>query len=247
MIPTVLNLAIVDDDDATRGLIAKKLSELFHSQSVQLNLSSFASAKDYYNSLKNHSYNLTFLDIEMPAMDGISLASKLLEEGRKDTIIYVSNREDRVFDSLETHPFGFVRKSHFQSDIDKVIANYIQNLKEDNQNYFVLNSGKDQITLALEDIVYIESIKKKQLFHKKDQKEPLVTNMTMQAIMDELKDKGFIECHKGVLVNYRYIQAIMEDYLLLKDGSSLPLSRRKTAEVKEKYLSLMQDRFVQIY
>jgi DNA-binding LytR/AlgR family response regulator len=54
----------------------------------------------------------------------------------------------------------------------------------------------------------------------------------------QLLDKGFIRCHKGYIVNYRYISAIMKDSVELSNGEQLPLSRRKVNDVRQKYLSL---------
>ena len=52
---------------------------------------------------------------------------------------------------------------------------------------------------------------------------------------------GFIRIHKGYLVNYRYIQRIAYDHVILRDGTSLPVGRSKVTEIKTKFLSLLDD------
>ncbi len=244
---TSLNLAIVDDNFETRRLMMERLKKIFYSISIHVSFFSFDSAALYLSSLENHHYNLTFLDIEMPSMDGIQLAKELQQRKIETKIIYVSNREDRVFDSLATNPFGFVRKSHFNDDIEKVIHHFIQEMKKESSSFYLLQNGKEQLTIPFEDIIYIETIKRKLCFHLNDIKTPIMTSLTFQSIEECFEKKGFLCCYKGILINYRYIKVIDESIIILQNNEQLPLSRRKVNEVKERYLGLMQDRLVDIY
>lgn len=244
---TSLSIAIVDDNTETRKLMTEHLKQIFKSSSISILTFSYDSASSYLASLIDHTYNLTFLDIEMPNMDGIELAKQLNTLQIDTTVIYVSNREDRVFESLETHPFGFVRKSHFKTDIEKVINHYLENLKKENTSFFILHNSKNQITTKFEDIIYVETINRKLCFHLNDMDNMVITTMTLQSIEEDFTKKGFLCCYKGILVNYRYIKVINEDTIILKNGTNLPLSRRKVNEVKSKYLELMQDVLVDIY
>lgn len=244
---TSLNLAIVDDNSNTRKLMIEKLKDIFCSISIIVSFFSFEAASSYLSSLSNHHYNLTFLDIEMPDMDGIQLAKELQHREIETKVIYVSNREDRVFDSLATNPFGFVRKSHFIDDIEKVIRHFVDEMKKDSSSFFLLQNGKEQLTINFEDIVYIETIKRKLCFHLNDSEKPIMTSLTFQSIEESFEKKGFLCCYKGILVNYRYIKVINDSTIILRKNEQLPLSRRKLNDVKARYLELMQDRLIDIY
>lgn len=242
-----LTLAIVDDNTETRKIISRKLSQIFNGISISVSIFSYDSAASYLASLSGHNYNLTFLDIEMPEIDGIELASRLNEEEIKTHVIYVSNREDRVFDSLETNPLGFVRKSHFDQDIEKVIRHYIDCLRKETESFFLLQNGKEQMTVRFDEIVYIETVKRKLCFHIDHMEKAFFTSITLQSIEKEFLDNGFISSYKGILVNYRFIKVIKDDAIVLKDETIVPLSRRKTNEAKSRYMELMQDKLVSIY
>ncbi len=244
---TSLNIAIVDDNLETRKLMTEHLKQVFKSPTISVFITSFDSASSYLASLVDHTFNITFLDIEMPNMDGIQLAKELNIREINTAVIYVSNREDRVFESLETHPFGFVRKSHFKTDIEKVINHYLESLKKETTSFFLLQNGKNQITTKIDDIIYVETIKRKLCFHINNMENIFITTMTLQSIEDDFQKKGFLSCYKGILVNYRYIKVINENTIILKDDTKLPLSRRKVNEVKSKYLELMQDVLIDIY
>ena len=60
----------------------------------------------------------------------------------------------------------------------------------------------------------------------------------MEILENDLDSMGFIRIHKGYIVNFIFIKSIEKNNtLILKDGITLPISRRKSAEVKEKLLS----------
>ena len=245
---TNFSLAIVDDDPRDRKMVFEKLADVFKTRQRTVRISSFPNAESYLIALKaGDVFDLTFLDIEMPDKDGITMAKELRTEGRKNRIVYVSNREDLVFDSLETKPFGFVRKSHFERDSDKVIDSFLETVKEEGKTVFLLVSEGRQINLSINEILYVESKGKKQFFHVQHQKDGLPTIRTMKDIKTELEDKGFLECYKGILVNFLHIKVIGDDSLQLKDGSILPLARRKSNEFRKEYMYLMQDRIQNIF
>ena len=64
--------------------------------------------------------------------------------------------------------------------------------------------------------------------------------LSMEKVEKGLADKGFIRIHKGCLVNYIFIRRIGSVDVELTNGSTVPISRRKVQEVREKYLSLVQ-------
>lgn len=242
------SLAIVDDDAKDRKMVFEKLADVFKTRQRTVRISSFPNAESYLIALNaGDTFDLTFLDIEMPGMDGITMAKEMRTAGRKNRIVYVSNREDLVFDSLETKPFGFVRKSHFERDSDKVIDSFLETIKEEGKSVFLLVSEGRQINLSLGEIIYVESKGKKQYFHVLHQKESLPTSRTMKDIKGELEDKGFLECYKGILVNFLAIKVIGEDSIQLKNGSILPLARRKANDFRKEYMYLMQDRIQNVF
>ena len=47
----------------------------------------------------------------------------------------------------------------------------------------------------------------------------------------------FCDCMRGVLVNLEQVESLTARHFLLSDGTSVPVSRLKYKEVREKYLS----------
>lgn len=234
--------AIVCDDDKTaRGIIANAIQSEFFSLGVEAEITLCTSGTELLARLTTADYNLLFLDIDMPGASGIQLGQKLREENNTIDIIFVSNREDRVFDSLKVEPIGFIRKSHLIEDIPDVLHRYWKHHKKSLDSKMLVAETKERIiSVPLKDVIYFEGARNCQMLYMKDGKEPCQIRRNLKELEDELATDGFIRVHKGFLVNYNYIRLIEQDNVLLTDGRRIPLSRRKHQEVKSRFLQLMQ-------
>ncbi len=242
-----LNVAFVDDDPESRKMIIAKVDEMFASMECKMESFPYSDGNEFYQALERQRFDIVFLDIEMPGIDGILLAKKMKTNGKENRIVYVSNREDLVFDSLETRPYGFVRKSHFQDDMRKIIRFFVQELTSEDDNYLLIQSEGSKVNLPIDDILYIESNKRYQQIHVKNLIKPYVTSTTFQTLSDLLVNKGFITCYRGIMINYLAIKVINDDCIELKNGKILPMSRRHAVETKEQYMKLVKKRMALFY
>ena len=242
-----LRVAVCDDDQAALGIIASSLKDVFATQGVDASTSLFSSAEELAATMPTRRYDLLLLDIDMPGLNGITFGRTLRENHDKVDIMFISNREDKVFDSLRVSPVGFIRKSRFLEDMSEVVGSYLAARKERHRQSVVVLKDVDRVyPVALDRIVYVEGQRKKQLVHVEGWDAPISLTRTMGELEEELAGEGFIRIHKGYLVNYRFIQVIDGGDVVLLGGERLPVSRRKERETKERILELVQsnDRMV---
>lgn len=237
-----LRVAICDDDSAARKIIASSIKGAFEGQDVEVE--AYASAKILEADLSVHSFDLLLLDIDMPDLDGITFATELRKKNAAVDIIYISNREDKVFRSLLTEPCGFIRKSRFLADMNEVIGSYLKKRQRRlaaEAACLVVQDRTCMRSISMQKIIYLEGQRKVQLAYIDGEREPQVIHSSMQNLEEKLIPQGFLRIHKGYLVNYRYISQIGLNEVHLTSGARLPISRRKVQEIRERYLELMQE------
>lgn len=74
------------------------------------------------------------------------------------------------------------------------------------------------------------------LFFLKDRTKPVITSRTLKFYEKKFKTKHFIRTHRSHLVNQNYINSIdiiNNKFLMLKDGTTIEISRRKAQELKQ--------------
>lgn len=237
-----LRVAVCDDDQAALGIIASSLKDVFAAHGVDAVTSLFSSAVELSQVMPTRRYDLLLLDIDMPELDGITFARQLREARDKVDIMYISSREDKVFDSLRVSPVGFIRKSRFLEDMSEVVGAYLSARRDrSRQSVVVLRDHSAVYPVEVTKIAYIEGQRKQQLVHVAGQARPICLTRTMGELEEELSGEGFIRIHKGYLVNYRFIQVIDDGDAVLTTAERLPISRRKEREAKERLLELVQN------
>lgn len=102
----------VDDQKAVTDLMLYMLNKIDPNGTHMA-----ASSMKQAFSLLNDDVQILFLDIEMPGMNGIVAIPTLKEKYKKLNIIFVTGHPEYVFDAVDTHPSGFLRKPVCEEDI----------------------------------------------------------------------------------------------------------------------------------
>ena len=226
------NIAICDDEKVALELLGSSLRGALRTRNVDASIETFSRPRELLLRMQTTSFDLLFLDIEMPGMTGLELAQRLRREGNLIDIIYISNREDLVF----------IRKNRLIQDVSGVIDTYMAYKKANEQPKTLIVRERDQVMyLAIDKLQYIEGSGKTQMAHVLGKDAPMELHKSMQELEKELTPQGFLRIHKGYLLNYRFIRRIGDNEVSLTSGEMLPISRRKYQEIRDAYMELMQN------
>lgn len=235
-----LELAVCDDQVSILQVVSGAIISTFRQHEIDATVEVFSRAAELERRMKTKSFRLIFLDIDMPGMDGLTFARKLREKNVKTDILFISNREDKVFDALRLNPAGFIRKSRFLEDVSAVIEQWLKNCPPEEEQALVFQQRDSVCSIPLDKILYVESIGKLQYVHQTGKEEPASMRRSMHELEELLTPQGFLRIHTGYLVNYRFIRRLDDHEAVLTNGETLPLSRRRVKEVRDQYLTLMQ-------
>ena len=116
-----LNFAVCDDDEIVCEAICTKISKILTSCGISVSCDKYVSPMSLYNNIKHGErvYDALFLDIDMPKIDGVELAKALRKNENMVDIIFVSNREDKVFETLAVRVYP---KKQFYSRLEGYAA-----------------------------------------------------------------------------------------------------------------------------
>ena len=230
-----ISVAICDDEKEILPYLARRIYEVFQKYGISVETTEYTSSDLLWRDLqRKKEYIIYFLDVDMPQINGVEFAKMILQVQENAMIIFVSTKEEYVFDSFQVHPFSFIRKSKFEEDLDRTICDlssmYQETEKEICQIYDELGHSHE---IFLKDTIYLEA---------KDKYVNIVTKEggffirnTLSDMEKMLEEHHFIRIHKSFLVNLRAIYAIKYNKVILDDGQELPLSRSKVAEVKKRF------------
>ncbi|MDD6328556.1 MAG: response regulator transcription factor [Lachnospiraceae bacterium] len=186
-------------------------------------------------------YDLLLLDIDMPGVDGIQIAETIMKRQHQVNVIFVTNRDDLVFEAIHYSPFRFIRKQHLHKELPEAITAAIAKISEETLLYR-FGSGTDDFKIPICDVMYLESQKHYIAIHTK-QGDITIIRGKISDYEDKLCNIGFIRIHVGYLVNIRFVYSITSQKIVLDNKEELPISRTKVDMVKQAHASFVR-RFV---
>lgn len=231
----MIRMAVVDDEKNILNRLCKLIDEAFVEENIIIK---YDEGSDFFNDSNKFSYDVVFLDIDMPNINGFEIANNLRFINPSVVIIFVSGMEHLVFESLKFNPFRFVRKSNLETDILEAISEYEIKLKQERKTYF-LKTNELEINIPLSDIVYFESkghdIYLQTLNNRFRLKRDKNDKQNIKNLHLQLNNSGFIRVHKSFLVNYKYIYKFRRSSVILKDSTVIDMNPHKATEIKEIY------------
>ena len=237
----MIRIAVVDDEEIFADLIANKTNEFFSDAKQNFDISVFTNSKEMVDSCKTESYDLLLLDIDMPELTGFDLAKLIRAYNRYITIIFITNKDELVFESFEFNPFSFVRKSKIDVSLSLDLQRFLNEYNKRTKLFELIIDNKS-VQHRIRDILLFSTVRHDVYVKLIDGENYRLTSRkyTLDKLEDELKNDGFIRVHKTYLVNYLGIYQLNENKIILKDKNEIPVSRRRIEEVKNRYKILLR-------
>ena len=240
----VIRIAMCDDETAFLQTYQKKVSELFQEYNTDCKIDVYTDSRAFWEHCAETPYDLIFLDIDMPELSGIQLASKFRDNGLDTTLVFVSSHDDFVFETFRYNAYRFVRKNKLLSDTQEMIFSFCASLKTKSVIVRLDVDRQRALEQKVSDIAYFYSIRH-DIYFLNAQNESIRLAMrtyTMNELEKQFIEKGFIRVHRIYLVNYAWILQIKGDQVYLKNcQNKIPLSRGRSEEVRLQYQRLIRE------
>ena len=233
----MIRIAIVDDDALFIQKFRKEIERLFQLYGTECTMISYSKGTDFLSTYNQTDFDLVFLDIDIPGMSGIEIASELRKKTSVPTLIFVSAHDNFVFESIHYAPFRFIRKGELTMDTEEAIRAFCKNVIADKKIIALDLEGENIVSVDTSEIMYFFSLRHDiYLYNSRNETIRLTPrSYTMDKLEKITAEKNFVRAHKTYLVNCDYIYKIKTEKIILKNNSEIPMSRIRTVSVKEQY------------
>ena len=239
----MIKIAIIEDEFNALNTLSKLIQ--YTQKGVEI-VAKIDNVNDAITFLKNNTVDLVFLDIELIGGNAFTILEALksinfsiifttaysefaIKAIRVDAIDYLLKPIDS--DDLTASMTRF-RASHKKEEQYNTLLNEIEGKEEDNaiKKTLLIKTTQEQHILVIDDIIRCQSDGSYTTFYTKNKKIMSARNLKYYESM--LSDADFVRVHQSHLINIKYIDAIIVNDIVLKDGDKVPVSSRKKSYLK---------------
>lgn len=229
-------ILIIDDEEKSIEVLRWKLSQTDFNDNIEI--IEFLEGKKALQYVKYESFDLVFLDINMPHIDGLEMAGFVKEFKPYAAVIFVTGHDEYHLEALRLSALDYIQKPIHLEALNEALNRfqiyrkglvYKNNLSSERVAIHLI----DGISyLDKKDIYYCSSESNYSYIHLIDGRK-ILTSKTLKHHENILGD-GFFRIHHQYLINLTSVVKYLKGSggsVELMDGTILPVSRRKKDEL----------------
>lgn len=237
----MLRVVIIDDESDAINFIKSIINEYCSDLKIE---GAANSAEEGTKVIRQTNPDLVFLDVEMPHGNGFDLLANFPE---KDfDVIFITAYNHYAIKAIKFSAVDYILKpvniNEFIEAVNKVKEkrlgkegrnlNYyalLENLKTAIPSKLAIPTSEGMEYLATAEIIRIEADRSYSWFYLTNERKYLVSR-NLKEYQELLSDRSFFRTHNSHLINLEHVKKYVRQeggYVVMKDGSSVPISRSK--------------------
>lgn len=222
-----MRIAVCDDEELFRIEYKSVLDKVLIN--AEYDIDTFSGGSSLYEAFLKNPFDLVFLDIEMPGIDGITLAKRLRTVSENVQIVFLTSHIEYALEGYEVNALRYLVKPVDMNKLSEVLK-YIQDKKNNSRQIMIKQEGED-IVIDLSDIIYMESMDKNVRIVTSQSE--YITRYNISDYEEELKNSGFLRIHRGYLISLSKVKKIVKNDVVMDGDISLPVSRSNIKTLKD--------------
>ena len=219
----MFRIAVVEDDAEYIERITRYIEQFALENNLDIQTTAFRDGMEIVMNYR-HGWDIIFLDIEMPNLDGFSAAKEIRARDSTVLMIFITNMARYAIRGYEVEALDFVLKpvsyEQFYMKMQKAVAA----AKTRERKHIMLSVKGGEIWVSIDEILYVEVM---------NHHLQIVTVHGSHTVFEslnrfekQLPEGCFARCSQSYLVNLRQVRKITATSVLV-DTYELPVSRTK--------------------
>lgn len=211
--------------------------ELYYGM-LEVEIEAFSSGISFLEKFREHpfEYQLIFMDIEMPGINGIETSRLIRDMNQSVPVIFLTSHRELAMEGYEVDAFRFLEKPLQMEKLVKALNDYnrlwLQNRR------IPLQDGENTILVSWTDIQYVQS-ENVYIHVYTDQARYLIRKKLSDMEMQMPKNL-FFKPHRSYLINLGYVSSFDGKKITMKNSHKIPVSRGKRDELKASVLNYLR-------
>ena len=214
-------IAIVDDSHIDAEYVQSILHAWAQDRNAGVHTQRFVSAENFlFYYAENKNWDILLLDIEMGAMDGVTMAKRVRQDNEAVQIVFITGYSDYIAEGYEVAALHYLMKPVNREKLLTVLDRAMEKRKQE-ERCLNLEAYGEMVRIPFYEIRYLDVHQNYVTVHAKAD---YTVKRTLGDFEKELDDR-FCRVGRSMILNLKFIQRVTKTEVRLSDGTVLPLPR----------------------
>lgn len=216
-------IAITDDNPADIKYIHSVLERWADARSLSVHIDSYPSAEAFlFQYEENPACDIILLDIEMPGMDGVTMAKRLREKNSTAVIVFITGYSDYIAEGYDVSALHYLMKPVDPDRFMEVLDRAVERLCRE-EKYLTVKTTNEIVRIPMSSVLFLEAARNYVTIHAEGRGDFVVRHKL--GDFEGKLDERFLRVGRSYIVNLTKLYRITRSEVLFPDGTVLPLPR----------------------
>ena len=233
-----MRIAILEDASVEQEQLVQSVAAIMAEDLPDLSceISTYTSMQAY--EAAGDAYDLLILDLHLPDGNGLDLARRLRQQRADTGIMIITAYQEHVYEGYEVGAFRFLPKPVEPERLKTALLQFIAQYRS--MRFLLVPTQTEQLVLALDEIVCIESQGKHTVVYMQDGRN-IESKKSIQDYTREIENGSFVRVHRCYLVNMKHILRLKDSKIVFDtDSCHAEISRRNRSDFNTRFTAFLK-------
>ena len=234
----MLKIAICDDEKEFRSAAEQMLKLYMADKSAQFLADTFDVSSDLIDATeKGTVYDIYLLDIYMPGVTGMSIATELRNRDIKSPIIFLTSSTDHALEAFGVDATHYLLKPYTKDSFYVGMDKAMQSIASHKNDSVILKVDNDYRSILVSKLIYCEAEDKYQRLYLENGEKLLIRISGADLYKQLSQFDSFYHCGRAHIINLDYISRVTVEGVIFKNGRALKLPHTVLAGLKKAFFN----------
>ncbi len=221
----MIDIAIVEDVEQEKNRLAECITKYMERVKRSYRIKWFSNSEDFIDNYRSR-FDLIFMDIQLPGMDGLRVCKKLRDFDAEVPIIFVTNMAQYAAKGYSVDALDFIVKPISYDNVQLAMSRALERIDRRDVPMISAKTGEGFVKMPVSSIRYVEVFNHNLIYHAESG--AVQTYGSLKDVEKILLASDFFKCSRCYIVNLKHVTALRGQTVVLgKEEVQISRLKRK--------------------
>ncbi len=234
----MLRIAVCDDDPDCLEHTKKLIQRWSDEKSTPVFIQCFLNGDALIDENLRKRFDIVFLDVVMPLLNGMGTARELREHDKAVSIVFLTSSPEFAVESYSVKAHDYILKPKMAERLSATLDELSVALYREPKS-LLLKSICGYRKIDFRDIAFVEAQNKRILFHLRSGESVQITQPLNSFENQLVLQDGFFKCHRSYIVYMPNVNSFNTNEITMTCGTHIPIARGLGKAFHDAYFAFM--------